>query len=83
MDEKNVLINDKLIAIEDIIEISDFLNENQSNNFPFGFSIVLKDNSIINAICEPNCKQRESKQKELITTYQTIQKKLLNKYKEE
>lgn len=77
--KKIVKVNDQLINIDDIIEISEFLNEKQSSNFPFGFSILLKDNSIINAICEPNCEQRENKQNELLSTYQIIQKGLLKK----
>jgi hypothetical protein len=72
MDRKKVLINDNEINIDDIIEISEFVNNEQRENLPYGYSIVLKDYSIINVVCNPGKEERKSKQDLIFSSYQRI-----------
>lgn len=79
MTGKEVQINDKKINIDDILEISEFVNEKQSNILPYGYSIVLKDFSIINVVCIPHSEIEDKKQEEIFTSYRTIKNYLLKR----
>jgi hypothetical protein len=74
-----VQINDKKINIDDILEISEFVNEKKSNILPYGYSIVLKDFSIINVVCIPNTDKEENKQEEIFSSYKIIKNYLIKK----
>ena len=78
MIEEKIKINDKLINFDDIIEISELLYNNQNKNLPWGFSIVLRDHSVINVIGDPNKKTDESKK--ILSSYQMIKKHLFYRY---
>jgi hypothetical protein len=79
MTEKTVQINDKMINIDDILEISEFVNEKQHKVLPYGYSIVLKDDSIINVVCIPQKEQGKSKHEQIFSSYQKIKNYLLKK----
>jgi hypothetical protein len=79
MARKTVQINDNLINIDDVLEVSEFVDKDQSEILPYGYSIILKDYSIINVICIPEKERGERKQKNLLLSYQTIKKYLFMK----
>lgn len=70
MKDKTVEVNGNLVNLEDISEISELVHKNKSNNLPFGYSIVLKDHSIINIIGDSNKQSEESKN--IVSSYQII-----------
>ncbi len=81
MDRKKVLINDNEINIDDIIDISEFVNNEKSDNLPYGYSIVLRDYSIINVVCNPGKEERKSKLELIFSSYQRIKNYIKNEPK--
>jgi hypothetical protein len=79
MSSRIIQLNNKTVNIDDIIDISEFVNEELNNLLPYGYSIILKDYSAINVLDIPSKEQENNKQKEIFTSYSTIKNYLTKK----
>lgn len=76
MSNKTIQINNKTLEIDDILEISEFVNEEQNNLLPYGYSIILKDFSTINVLNIPEREHDNKKHQEIFTLYSIIKNHL-------